>query len=88
MKELKAKIGKETNMVGISLIICSGVFWHFAERFGKEVRRFNRSKESQESWANSVNAHFKTEIKEARAELIKAIPDRFKKSAMYRSLYN
>lgn len=88
MEELKARIQKETNMVGISLIIGSGVFWHFAERFGKEVRKFNKSKETQESWVNSVNSHFKSEINEAKAELIKAIPDRFKKSAMYRGLYN
>ena len=87
METMIENIKKESNMVGISNIIDSGVFYHFAERFGKEVRKFNRNNETQENWIKSMNEHFSKEMQDFRAILLSNIPSRFKQTTMYKKLY-
>ena len=87
METMIENIKKESNMVGISNIIGPGVFYHFAERFGNEVRKFNRNNETQDNWTKSMNEHFSKEMQDLRCVLISNIPLRFKQTNMYKKLY-
>jgi hypothetical protein len=88
MTTLMERIKKESNMVGISNIIMQDVFYYYCQKFANEYRPFNRKKETQESWTNSLFKAYSVEIKKDRVLLFNSIPDRFKKSIMYKNLEN
>lgn len=84
--ELEERIKRCSNMIEIEHIIFACVWWDFAEKFAKEYRPFNRKKESQESWQNSVIEAYRSDIVSERKRLFSLIPERFYKTIAYKQL--
>lgn len=80
------RINQANNMVDITAIIGQDVFYSYCQKFGQEHRKFNRSKESQESWTNSMMATYHNEMMNERILLFNAIPSKFFKTIMYAKL--
>lgn len=73
------------NMVEVDYLICS-ITGDYLNRYANEVEKAPNVTGNQGFWVNKAVTFFIEEIKADKAKLWKAIPARFHKSEMYKTL--
>jgi len=88
IQELEKQVAGAANMADVEAIILGEAGNYYANRFANEVRKFDRTKETQDQWLLAVEEKFGEDLRKTRLHLLTKVPNRLRNSAIWTKLTN